>query len=83
MKKGHTIETLTGIITASDWDKNDCVTEVMLSATDDEDYLIENGEKFYDLVHTPIQATGIIKKQRRDSKKILIKKYKIINESDM
>lgn len=54
------MQTLVGIVTPCEWDENDQVREVSLSATDDEEYLIKNGERFLDLVQTPIRATGIV-----------------------
>jgi hypothetical protein len=50
-KRNQTEETLTGIVTPVEWD-NYQVIKVALSATDDELYLIENGDKFLDLVQT-------------------------------
>ena len=40
------MQTLVGIVTPCQWDENDQVREVSLSATDDEEYVIENGERF-------------------------------------
>lgn len=71
-------KTIRGIITPSAWDKNDCVTAVTLSATDDEEYLIENSDEFIDLVQMSIQATGIVGQDKNNLKRILIKNHDII-----
>ncbi len=78
-KKNQSEETLTGIVTPVEWD-NFQVTEVALSATDDELYLIENGDKFIDLVQTCIQATGKVTRDRKSSRTIKIKRFNIIEE---
>lgn len=71
-------ETLVGIIMPIQWDENDQVTAVALSATDDEAYLIENGEKFIDLVQKCVEATGKVKRDRKASRSIAIKRYNVI-----
>ena len=78
-KRNPTEETLTGIITPVEWD-NYQVIEVALSATDDELYLIENGDKFLDLVQTCIQATGRVTRDRKIIRTIRIKRFNIIED---
>lgn len=73
-----TRKTIRGIITASAWDKNDCVTAITLSATDDEEYLIENSEEFIDLVQMSIEATGFVKQIQKNLKTFFIQNYDII-----
>lgn len=70
-------ETLTGVVTPIEWD-GDQVTEVALSATDDEEYHIENSHKFFDLVQQCIEATGNVYRSKKSFRSIDIKKYKII-----
>lgn len=78
-KRNQTEETLTGIITPIEWDNNE-VTEVALSATDDELYLIENGDKFIDLAQTCIQATGRVRRDRKSARTIQIKRFTVIED---
>ena len=78
-KKNPSEETLTGIVTPVEWD-NFQVSEVALSATDDELYLIENSDKFLDLVQTCIQATGKVTRDRKASRSIKIKRFNIIED---
>lgn len=78
-KQTHLMQkTIRGIITPSAWDKNDCVTAVTLSATDDEEYLIENSDELIDRVQMSIQATGIVRQDKNNLKRFLIKNYDII-----
>ena len=60
-KTSASMQTLVGIITPYAWDDSDRVSEVSLSATDDEEYVIENGERFLELVQKPIRAVGLVK----------------------
>lgn len=71
-------ERLVGIVTPIQWDEDDQVTAVALSATDDEAYLIENGEKFFDLVQKCIQASGKVKRDKKATRSITIKRFNII-----
>ena len=73
-------ETLIGIVTPIQWDRDDRVSAVGLSATDDEEYWIENGEKFFDLVQSRIEAVGKIRRDRKQSRSIFIKRYRIIED---
>jgi len=70
-----TMQTLVGIITPCDWDENDHVCRVSLSATDDEEYVIENSDRFLDLVQTPVKATGLVKFGKKAHRMIDIKNY--------
>jgi hypothetical protein len=78
-KRHQTEETLTGIITPVEWE-NYQVVAVALSATDDELYMIENGNKFIDLVQTCIQATGLVTRDRKSTRTIKIKKFNVIDD---
>jgi hypothetical protein len=69
------MQTIVGIITPCDWDENDNVCSVSLSATDDEEYVIENSDRFLDLVQTPIRATGLVKLGKKTHRMINIKKF--------
>ena len=71
-------ETLKGIVTPIQWDEDDQVSAVALFATDDEEYLIENGEKFVDLIQKSIAATGRVKRDKKAFKSIFIKRYNIL-----
>ena len=61
------MKTLVGIVTPYAWDESDQVCEVSLSATDDEEYVIENSGRFLDLLQKPIRAVGMVKSGRNAS----------------
>lgn len=77
-KASQNNETLVGIIMPIQWDENDQVTAVALSATDDEEYLIENGDKFIDLVQKCVEASGKVKRDKKSSRSIAIKRFNVI-----
>lgn len=72
-------ETLVGIVTPIQWDEHDRITAVALSATDDEEYLIENGEKFFALVQKCIEASGKVRRDKKAARCIIIKRFNIID----
>lgn len=74
---GPSRETLMGIVTPIDWD-GDEVTELALCATDDEEYHIENSDKFFDLIQEFIEATGDVRRAQKTFRSINIKKYRVV-----
>ena len=77
-KATNPIETLTGIVTPVQWDDKGQVSEVALFATDDETYLIENGNKFIGLTRQSIEATGLVKRDKKAFKSIFIKRFDVL-----
>lgn len=77
-KANHSTETLIGIITPVEWNNDDQVTAVALSATDDEQYWIENGDKFIDLSQKCIEASGKVNRDRKSTRSISIKRFSVI-----
>ncbi len=77
-KKSSDSETLTGIVTPVQWDDDHQVTAVALSATDDEEYWIENGDKFIDLVQKCIEASGKVRRDRKTTRSIVIKRFSVL-----
>jgi hypothetical protein len=73
------MQTLVGIVTPCEWDENDQVREVSLCATDDEAYLIKNGQRFLDLVQTPIRATGIVTHDTNAQRSISIQNFQMLD----
>ncbi|MGD8835384.1 MAG: hypothetical protein PVJ84_09190 [Desulfobacteraceae bacterium] len=70
-------ETLMGIVTPVKWE-GDHITEVALFATDDEEYHIENSDKFFDLIQEFIEATGVVRRTKKSFRSINIKKYRVV-----
>ena len=77
-KSANANETLTGIVTPIQWDDKGQVSAVALFATDDETYLIENGDKFLEVAQKPITATGLVKRDKKAFKSIFIKRFDIL-----
>ena len=75
------MQTLVGIVTPYAWDASDQVSEVSLSATDDEEYLIENGERFLELLQKPIRAIGLVKSGKKTHRAINIKKFEVVDSA--
>jgi hypothetical protein len=76
-KRNEKIETLIGVITPVAWD-DDRVTGVALSATDDEAYRIENGDKFIGLLQECIEATGKVSRSKKAFRSIHIKRFRVL-----
>jgi len=69
------MQTLVGVVIPCAWNESDRVIEVSLSATDDEEYIIENSDHFLDLVQKPIRAIGLVKSGKKIHRTIYIKKF--------
>ena len=78
-KPNASMQTLVGIVTPFAWDESDQVREVSLSATDDEEYIIENSQRFLDMVQKPIRATGMVKFGKKVHRAINIKKFELLD----
>jgi hypothetical protein len=77
-KTPHEQETLIGIVTPVQWNEYDQVTAVALSATDDEEYRIENGEEFISLIQKVIEASGEVRRDQKTARTITIKRFSVI-----
>jgi hypothetical protein len=82
-KLNSSMQTLVGIITPSAWDESDRVREVSLSATDDEEYIIENSDRFLELVQKPIRAVGVVKIGKKVHRAINIKKFELLESASV
>jgi len=77
------MQTLVGIVTPYAWDESDRVSEVSLSATDDEEYVIENSGRFLDLIQKPIRAVGMVTSGKRIHRAIKIKKFQLLESASV
>jgi hypothetical protein len=75
-KRASAPEALIGIIAPIQWSDDGRITAVSLCATDDEQYLIENGEQFFSLAQKSIHAFGVVK--REVPKSIVIEGFSIL-----
>lgn len=77
--------TLSGVITAADWDEDGHVVNVMISATDESDYIIgqnDKGRKLLSLIQKQVQVTGVVGEDDSGRKMIMVTKYQVIREYD-
>lgn len=80
-KLNASMQTLVGIVTPFAWDECDRVSEVSLSATDDEEYIIENSARFIDLLQKPIRAVGLVRSGKKVHRAINIKKFELLESA--
>ena len=76
--------TITGFVTATEWDADDNIIGLEIS-TDDEDYVVENNRLFEELVELwqeDVEATGIVTEERDGTKRIAVTSYEVINVFD-
>jgi hypothetical protein len=71
---------VTGLVTASGWDKHNNITQLKLFSTDEDEYIIENGISFICALKKFIQAKGLIKKDIYGGKSIIIKEFKVVEQ---
>jgi len=67
--------TLTGIITALEWDKDDNVISIGLSTSDEEEYVIEDNpftDELLDLLYEPVKLIGFINTNEFGYKSIFV-----------
>lgn len=76
--------TITGYVTATDWDWNDVVTAVSIE-TYDGDYVVDLnrlGEELLDEVDNEVEVCGIITEDRYGTKKIIVTGFEVLSEAD-
>ncbi len=76
---------ITGIVTATDWDEDGNVIAVALSTPHEEEYLIKKdpvGEELFDLFGAEVLVTGIVDEDKCGNKTITVKRYKLLEEED-
>jgi hypothetical protein len=74
--------TVRGILIASAWDEQGRITAVSLSTKGEDEYLLdlEDDPTLFDMVRTEVEVQGIIEKGGK-SKKILVRKYRLIRNT--
>ncbi len=77
-KTRETKTTVEGIIAASDWDENGNVTDIMILSADEEEYHIENGDLFLNLIRNTVEACGIVRQHRNGTRSIHIRKCSVL-----
>lgn len=67
-----------GIITAGDWDDDGTIRAIRILTTDEDEYLVENGDLFMSLMKKSVQASGISQMNKYGQKTIHIKKISVL-----
>lgn len=77
--KNRQIKTVVeGIITAGDWDDDGTIRALRILTTDEDEYLVENGDLFMNLLQKSVQASGITRMSKYGEKTIHIKKISVL-----
>lgn len=77
--KNRQIKTVVeGIITAGDWDDDGTIRAIRILTTDEDEYLVENGDLFMNLMQKSVQASGITHMNKYGEKTIHIKKISVL-----
>jgi hypothetical protein len=85
MKRGKTSQqvTITGIVTAADWDEHDDIIAVTISTADEDEYLVDGtpkGEELLELVCKNVSVTGTVEDDGDGEKIISIKSYEVLDD---
>jgi hypothetical protein len=62
-KRNHRYKTVHGVVSPAEWDDDDRVTGVVITADDDTEYFVDprgKGEFLLDLIDEHVQASGIV-----------------------
>lgn len=84
MKRGKAGQqvTITGIVTAADWDEDHDIIAVTISTADEEEYLVDGtpkGEELLEFVCKNVRVTGSIEDDDGD-KIISVKSYEVLDD---
>jgi hypothetical protein len=76
--------TVTGFVTATEWDDNDNVVAIEIT-TDDDNYMVDNnkqGEELFDFLDEEVEVTGFALEDRDGAKWISVTSYEVLDEED-
>ncbi|MFH1487537.1 MAG: hypothetical protein ABII06_01415 [Pseudomonadota bacterium] len=76
--------TISGFITVTEWDDDDNVMALEISA-DDEDYVVERNslwEELAELWQEDVEVTGIVSEDRSGTKRITVTSYEVLSDLD-
>ena len=75
--------TIKGIITPAEWNENNIITAISISASDEMDYIVEENaiaNELFGLMNEYVGVTGIAYENESGEKSILVKSYQFIAE---
>lgn len=76
---------ITGIVTAMEWDADDNVVSVKISTQDEEEYDVEDNamaDELLGLLYEPVKVTGILHESKMGKKAILVESYELLDEDE-
>lgn len=82
-KPGSPVITIKGIITASDWDKNDEILGIKIQSPDEEEYHIADPDmidELIDALRSEVEITGSVSFNAAGEKVIHIETYELMSE---
>jgi hypothetical protein len=82
--KSRNEATITGIVTASEWDDDDNIIAVAIS-TEDEDYIVELnklGAELFDFLDDYVEVTGFVNKDANDGIRIRVIDYEVLADNE-
>lgn len=74
--------TISGLVTATEWDDDDEITDIEISV-DDDAYYVEKNAMWYELVNlwdTHVEVTGVVTEERDGSKRVLVTSYEPLDD---
>ena len=77
--------TIIGIITAMEWDENDNVITVKISAPDEEEYVIEDNslaDELLELLYEAVKVTGYVSESEFGYKTLLVEDYELLDDDE-
>jgi len=75
--------TITGIVTAADWDEDDAIIAVTISTADENEYLVDEtpkGGELLELVCRNVRVTGTLEDDGVGDKIISVKSYELLDD---
>ena len=76
--------TISGLVTATEWNDDDDIEDIEISA-DDDSYYVEKNAMWYELVElwdTHVEVTGMITEENDGTKRILVTSYEPLEDPD-
>jgi hypothetical protein len=82
---GDELTTVRGIVIPVDWDEEGNALAVAVSASDEQEYVIEQDEKGKELlefIRHEIEASGVVRKAIKGRKTVTVKSYRLKTGGD-
>ena len=76
---------ITGIVTAMEWDADDNVVCVKISTQDEEEYIVEDNDmadELLGLLYEPVIVIGILHEDEMGKKSIFVENYELLDDDE-